>query len=480
MPYSYLKIFKNTLSYVPSKILVMLNSLIIVPLFSHILEAKEMSMYFISIQFLNVLCTCSSDWITKSVLRYHEHYNIKNMLEEFYSSIFGMTLVAHVIVMAIYFLFKDVIQLHFGIDTATFVLTMTLVIPCGIRQLLYQYLRVKNNSFLYTFSIFLYQVIFIILFLVLVKNVADATSILVAMNIAIFIIDIYILKKIDFNLSFKISFKKQILIETVKYALPLVLTNICYWLLLHFAKMYFQNMSMFLYTSIMGFALILVYNIIQPVGSVFMFAGFPELVAKYEHNIPVKSYWTSLLQLYVMCIMPLTLTFCFYFQDITRLFFPKEYFIGAIVLPFFAISVFAHELLKLVNSKYHLKNKTHIEMIVSLGVIPFAILINVILINKFALIGAAIAFCLSELLLLFINGLVKFKNFSYLNYTKIFKTTFIMVFIGTLVYFILNFIYANLYIPNINQSIMSVIKLLIFLTCYYSICTLLKNKILNY
>lgn len=480
MPYTYLKIFKNTLSYVPSKILVMLSSLIIVPLFSHILEAKEMSVYFIAIQFLNILCTCSSDWITKSVLRYHERYHMKYMLEEFYSSIFALTLIAHFIVIFIYFLFKDAIQLHFGLDTATFILVVTLVIPCGIRQLLYQYLRVKNNSFLYTLSIFLYQLIFILLFLLLVKNVQNATSILVAMNIAIFVIDIYILKKIDFNLSFKISLKKQILIETIHYALPIVLTNISYWLLLHFSKLYFQNSSMFLYTSIIGFSLLLVYNIIQPVGSVFMFAGFPELVSKYEHKQQIMSYWTKLLQLYVMCILPLTLTFCFYFNEITRIFFPKEYFVGAIVLPFIALSAFGHELLKLINSKYHLQNKTHIEMIISLIVVPLSIILNIILINKFSLIGAAIAFTLSESLLLLFNIFVKFKNFEYLNYFKIIKTTFLIVSLGMIIYLGLNHLCNIIDLSHIGEMVLILFKLGLYLFIYYGICFIFKNKILDY
>lgn len=480
MPYTYLKIFKNTLSYVPSKILVMLSSLIIVPLFSHVLEAKEMSMYFIAIQFLNILCTCSSDWITKSVLRYHERYNMKDMLEEFYSSIFGLTLIAHFIVISLYFLFKDAIQLHFGIDTATFVLVVTLVIPCGIRQLLYQYLRVKNNSFLYTLSIFLYQLIFILLFLLLVKNVQDATSILVAMNIAIFVIDIYILKKIDFNLSFKISLKKHIWVETIRYALPLVLTNISYWLVLHFSKLYFQNSSMFLYTSIMGFSLILVYNIIQPVGSVFMFAGFPELVSKYEHKQRILPYWTKLLQLYVLCILPLTITFCFYFNEITKLFFPKEYFVGAIVLPFFALAVFSHELLKLVNSKYHLQNKTYIEMLVSILVVPLVLVLNILFINKFSLAGAAIALALSELLLLLFNISVRFKNFEYLNYFKIIKTAFLIVSLGAVIYLGLNHLYNIINLSHIGEMFLSLFKLGLYLSIYYVICFIFKNKILDY
>ena len=329
-------------------------------------------------------------------------------------------------------------------------------------------------------SIFLYQTILIVLFLVFAKGVKDATSILVAMNIAIVLIDVYILKKINFNLSFKITFKKHIVKETIHYAVPLILTNVSYWLLLHFSKMYFQNMSMFLFTSIIGFALILVYSIIQPVGSVFMFAGFPELVSKYEHKEPIEQYWTNLLQLYVLCILPLTLAFCFYYNEITQLIFPSEYFVGALVLPFFAASVFIHELLKLVNSKYHLQNKTYYEMFVAVATVPFILLINFLLIKHYELIGAAIAMCLSEALLLFVNGFVKFKNFEFLNYAKIFKTILATTLLGVLVYSMiacLNILLGNQFI--IPANINSIINLTLYFVLYYSLSVLLKEKILN-
>ncbi|MBO7673110.1 hypothetical protein J6S88_06865 [bacterium] len=479
MQNSYLTIFKSALNYVPSKLLVMVYPLIIIPLFSNMLEAKEMSMYFIAIQFLNVICTCSSDWVTKSVLRYHEYYKIKNLLEEFYSNIFVLTIMAHVIVIALFCIFKDIIQLHFGLDTATFILTVTLVIPCGLRQLLYQYLRVINNSFLYTISIFLYQLFLIVLFLIFVKGVYNANAILLAMNIAIVFIDIYILKKINFTLSFKISFKKQVMIETMRYAIPLVLTNVSYWLLLHFSKMYFQNASLFLYTSIIGFTWILVQYIIQPVGSVFMFAGFPVLVSKYEHKEQVEQYWTRLVQLYVLSILPLTLFFCFYFNEVTQAIFPKEYYTGAFVLPFFAIAVFSHELLKLVNSKYHLQNKTYYEMLVAVLAVPLVILINIVLIKEYILLGAAIAICASELLLLLINGFVRFKNFAYLNYMKVFKSICLTGILGVLVYFIIAAINVGLNsIAVLAGKVINIIDMVLYFVIYYSLCILLKRTIL--
>ena len=136
---NYFDIFKHTISYIPSKILVMIYTLIIVPLFANILSIKEMSIYFIAIQVLNIICTASSDWITKSILRFHEKYTIKNKIEDFYSNLLWITSIAYAIVIFIYCILKNTIQTHLGFDTITFILTISLVVPCGLRQLLYQY-----------------------------------------------------------------------------------------------------------------------------------------------------------------------------------------------------------------------------------------------------------------------------------------------------------------------------------------------------
>ena len=84
---SYKIVLASFLSYLPSRILVILNSLIIVPILAYFLTSSEMSIFQISIGILNFVCTCSTDWIAKSVLRFYRRYHNENRLNEFYSNI---------------------------------------------------------------------------------------------------------------------------------------------------------------------------------------------------------------------------------------------------------------------------------------------------------------------------------------------------------------------------------------------------------
>ena len=143
---NYYLIFNNIMTYLPSRILIILNSVIIIPLFAYFLSEKQISIYLIALQALNLMCTCSFDWITKAVLRFYEKYNIKNSLNVFFSSIFWLSAVVYILIFISYFTFKDLILEKFAVDNISFLFTILLVLPCGIRQFLYQILRARNQA----------------------------------------------------------------------------------------------------------------------------------------------------------------------------------------------------------------------------------------------------------------------------------------------------------------------------------------------
>ena len=181
-----------------------LNSFLIIPLFTHLLNPKEVSIYLIALQLLNLICTCSFDWISKATLRFYEKYNLQNKLEVFLSTVFWVSVCVYVLILGGYILFKDILLTKFAVSNLVFVLTLLLVIPCGIRQFIYQILRLKNLYWLYTISIIVYQFIFIVIFLGIVKLLPNAAAIVISMTCAIVLIDVYMLSAI--HEKYKISF----------------------------------------------------------------------------------------------------------------------------------------------------------------------------------------------------------------------------------------------------------------------------------
>lgn len=464
---NYSLILKDIVSYLPSRVLITLNSIIIIPIFAHTLNTKQMSIYLITIQILNFILTCTFDWITKAVLRFHEKYRYKGQLNSLFSGIFWISTVTYILTFLSYFLFKDIVSNKFAIDNLTFLLTILLVIPCSIRQFLYQILRIKNLAKLYTLSIVLYQLGFIALFLVIFHLIPNATAILTAMSIAMFLIDMYIIRVIKLNYEINLTVDKSIIAEVLKYAIPLVITNSCYWYILNAAKLIFQNGEEYLNTAIVGTAWMLA-NSITPFMTVFIFTTFPTIVKQFELKLPnTKQYYTNMLQLYCFILIPLISTFYFFPKELTAIILPKDYSPVAYILPFFAIAVFLHELMKLINIKYHLKIKTHIEMIIAGAIALSAYFLNLTFIHKFAILGAGIALFLTEIALILVNIFVGNKNSNYVNYKKLSKTFLSVNVIGGICFLILH-----------NATCGNALKLALYIVMSSTICLCFRKRIL--
>lgn len=471
---NYQLILKNILSYLPSRLLIIINSIIIIPIFAHILETKQMSIYLISIQILNLILTCSYDWITKSVLRFYEKYRLKNSIDSFMSNIFCISVITYFFILSLFIFSRNYVLAKFSIDNLTFLLIIFLVIPCGIRQFLYQILRLKNKPKLYTISIVLYQISFIILFLLLMHILNGAAAILLAMNIAIFLIDIYIMKSILLNYNIKISLDKSLISEILKYALPLILTNSCYWVVLHISKLTFQQMHEYLNTAIIGVSWMLSNSVMQPLLSVFIFAVFPVIIKKFESNRIVKNYFTNIIQLFCCIFIPLAGIFCYFSKEITSLILPQKYSTAAIIIPFFAVTLFLHEFLKLINIKYHLKNKTYVEMIIAVFIAGLTYLLNINLISKYSILGAAIALLVSELILIVINIFTGLKNYDYINYKKIIKTFILTSLTGAISFIITFTLFHNNY-----STLICIIKIIMYVLLNIIILWKFKKQILS-
>lgn len=471
--YNYLFILKSLVQYLPSRVIIVLNSFFIIPLLAYKLNQSEISVFLIAINILNLICTCSYDWVAKAVLRFYEKYRIKNELDSFFSTVFWIAIAVYLIIIAVFFAFKDFVTAKFSIETLTFALVILLVIPCGIRQFLYQLLRIKNRYWLYTFSIIAYQILFLLGFCYIFKLIQGADSAIITMLIAIAAIDVYITATIPLNYSVNKGIDTKILKEILKYSLPQIITNSAYWSILHISKFIFQALNQYVNTSILGVALTLTSNTIQPLASLFIFVNFPILIKNFERKYAsFGEFSTNLLQLYMYLLIPFVFCLSAFAGDITRLFFPGRYSMVALIIPFFALTSFLHEFVKLVNIKYHLNNKTYIEMFIIISVFLLTIGFNIGATIKYQVIGAAAAILITELILAVIHLFVRFKSFNYLEYKKIFRTALYTLINCTICYFICTLALQGNYIA------MRFARILIFLAMSYFFNYSFRNKIL--
>ena len=466
-------ILTSFLSYLPSRFLVILNSIIIIPFFAYMLTTREMGVYQLAIGMLNLLCTCSTDWITKSALRFYEKYKIKNKLPEFYSNIIFISLSVYLLIVIFYFLSANYISTRYFISKDVLALLLVLIIPCGIRQFLYQMLRIFNKPFLYTFSIIMYQCAHLIFYLALFKIFGNVNAILASMTIGMVIIDIYIIKKIKFRSELKFKIEWDLFKEALQYSLPTIITNSGIWLLMHMNQFTFQRLEMFNLTASSGIAWVYTTYILTPLLSTFLFAVFPIIIKRHEHNQNVKEITTNTIKLYCTLFIPLLSIFIFYSREIASTVFNLKYEQTYIILPFFALTIFLHQLMKILNIKYHLENKTYIEMLITNLGIVLCIILTLKLIPVYHLAGAGISMLISIIFLITLHSLVHFKSLDYINTKSIFKTVLLTLGTGILIYALI-----VICLGNVNGKF-QIIKPLIFLPLYYYSLWQLKEKILN-
>lgn len=471
---SYKIVLASFLSYLPSRVLVILNSLIIVPILAYFLTSSEMSIFQISIGILNFVCTCSTDWIAKSVLRFYRRYHNENRLNEFYSNIAMLEFITILGVFASYFIFKDFVSTKFLLSNKIFFLTLVLVIPCGIRQFLYQLLRILKMPYWYAISIIVYQLSLLGLFFTFSNLIPKSSAILVAMTFAVALIDIILLYKLNLRYKLSIKIDKNIVKNVLIYAIPLVFTNICIWLILHLGKFILQFNKEILNTAIVGTAWFFTTNALTPLFSLLLFAIFPLIIKRFEKKYRLKEFMTSALRLYIAMFLPFVCVFCFYSFDIAKLAFRQEYYYLGLLFPFCAVTIFVHEFMKLMNMKYHLKNRTYVETAISGLVAIVCVVLNFVLIRYFSILGVGIAMLASILLLFTLNSFVNFKHLNFTAPTKVFKT------LGTsMLISILAFAIVFLFTYKFNNNYVIVAKIIAFCLLYYALTLKFKKLVLK-
>ena len=449
-----------------------LNSFFIVPILTHLLNTKEVSIYMIVLQILNFICTMSFDWIAKAVMRYYEKYNLQEKQTEFLSTIFWLSIFVYILILIIYWFANKILITKFAITNFIVILLILLVIPCGIRQALYQILRAKNLYMLYTGSIILYQILFLICFLAFVNILPNASSLILAMIIGISFIDLYIFHSLNLYSSIKFNIDLKILKEALYYALPLVVTSLCYWALFHTPKLIFQMNQLYLYTSVFGIAWTLATNTLNPIATLFMFVNFPVIIKNFERNKTIKPYVTSMIQMYLYVLLPLLIGICIFSKDIIRILLPPQYALVAKLLPVFSIVILLHEMMKLLNIKYHLQNKTYIETSLGSLIIGLYCVYNAFSPNLTPNSAAALMLC-AETVLIFLNILIKFKNLDFINYFKVSKTALkLMILAGVCGSF-------TILVFNSTNNIICIAKILSYLAISYFLLYYFRKIILS-
>lgn len=447
----YLQDYKSILflylKFFPARFLVVLNSLLFIPIIIYKISYQEMGIFKLSISFLSLICTFSSDWISKSAFRFYEKYKNKDILEKYLFNIFFMFLISYLLITLICTIFSKYINKHLDIYPILQILILLIIIPVGIRQFLFQLLRVLNKPFLYALSIGIYQIIFILIFLYTSEIIPHNLCLLVSMLIGIFFIDIIILKSIAVP-KFNLKQKPDILIikECIKYSFPTILTCFGIWVITNIFIFIFQYKNDYYNLATISSAQYFILNFIAPIISLFSFSIFPTVIKKYENNEDLTIFIGKIIKVYIILFTPLIFMFLFYSKIIYKIIFQEQYTYIYYLLPSLVIVQYILDFTKIVNFKYHLANKTYIEMLTALIGSILACFLSIILIKEYKILGAIIAL-LSAIFFNFMIGIIiKIKNTYKINIISMVRCIIFSSLISCCIFYILQFIKISIYL----------------------------------
>ena len=212
-------------------------------------------------------------------------------------------------------------------------------------------------------------------------------------------------------------------------------------------------------------------SVIETLAGLFIFVNFPKLVKIFEHNKNVKAYFTNTLQLYFYILLPIILCFYYYSGDIVKLILPNEYSGVKIVLPIFVLVIFIHQLVKLINIRYHLKNKTYIETLCNTSVVALSILTLFIFRNSYSLETVLFIMLGTEFAFFVTNMLIRIKDSDYYSYSKLFKTFICLFIICFLTITVLNVLFFE------DLFLFILLKIIMYFIICYSLGYYLRKVI---
>lgn len=412
---SLVSIGKDSLKYVPSKLMGTLANLMLVPLYTNLLNPDQYGLYNVATAVISFLAIIFSDWVGVAGLRFfREHYNADNVTSYFSTLLF--LLVSNLLIMYLLgFLFFEPLKEFFKIPSKFLILVFLLLIPIAVRALLFQVLRAQIKPLAYTSSVIINQfmTIGIALYFIIYWKMG-ALAILLGMGISIVFIDVVMLFQTKFLHSLnKEEIRSTILNGFYTYGIPIAASSLGVWIITQSNKFILQYFKGSYYNGQLGVGFNLTYSILMPLFAIITLAAIPRIINSYESGKDVNPIVSKLTGYLFAAFIPIVIILCLYPKEVVLLFSNAKYSEASVLIPFLAVSAFAFGLAEYTTLQYHLTKKTYIDTIIRLipGVIGIAL--NVLMIPKLGLLGVGIATLASNLLYLVLSMFIKVDNFGW-------------------------------------------------------------------
>ncbi len=401
-------IFTDMMKYAPSKLCGMMGNVITVPLYTSLFSTEQYGLYTISIAMLSFLCIIFSDWVGLSGLRFFRKHQLEQDLPKYLTTIITMLSINMVLMFSLAFIFKDWMYSFFHVPFKYFLAVLVLIIPVAIRALLQQILRAQLKSGSYSFTTILNQfaTIFLAWFFAKYFNYG-AASILLAMGVAISLIDVLLLCQC--NILSVLKFKKpewKFILPIVKYGIPVAATSLSAWIINQGNKFVMNGIHGFSKAALIGVGYSMTLPILMSLFSIITVAAIPRIYNMYEAKVDVRPITSRILSYFIIVALPLVSVISMYSVEYTQMFTNEKFYEASVLIPFLSFGVFFLAMTDYTTMQYHLANKTYIELGIKLVSGISGLILNWIFIMKMGLVGAGFATMLANLIYLMLTTLI--------------------------------------------------------------------------
>lgn len=394
---------KDFIKYIPSKAIPFILAFVFVPILTRLMSPEEYGIFTLILTFNLIMMTLVTGWLYPSAIRFYADYNIVQKDNVYFSSFFFCLFVQVTIVSILYFFIVHTYANSSNISITILFLGLLSFVSMSINEAIVNLFRpsreIKSYSIYLVTSHFLQFILSIGLMLIFdngIKGLFSGYCLGYGIVVPFMMFQIMRGREISFG-----NVSKNTILSFASYGIPLVASNIFWWIL-NFSDRYLINFFMGKsYTGIYAANYDLIDKSIRNIGVFFIFVASPIIMHAWatKGQKETQRILKNLLKYLLLCVLPIVAFVSIDYRMIAKMLLNEHYYSGIVVLPIVSFAAMAFSLQQFFQYPFLLKKNTRsillftaISAVLNLG-------LNVIFIPEWGIKGAAAATLISSFLL---------------------------------------------------------------------------------
>jgi len=449
-------LLKQSSHYFGGRIVIMAAGFISFPILTRIFSVGEYGILGLITTTIFIAVAIGKFGFPNSIVRFYQDFKSQKSLSSFYSTMVFSAAGIAAFMSILFILVTPFVLIRFieaNTSSLLFLASVLIFVSCTT-DIFMSFLRAEQITKLYNLIIVIHRYgslslsIFIVFFII--KGLYGFYIGQVISGIMLLTFLIYYCSK-KWRISAK-SFSKVILGDSIKFGLPLVWAELGH-LVLNYAdrymvQLFLGSIPLGLYTAGYNLATYVAEVIIYPINYAMTPIYMDILVNKGEEE--TREFFTKLFTYFVLIISPVVFGFIAVGRDLLMVLASSKYIEAYTVLPYVVIGQSIYACSIILNSGLFIRKKTHLMTIIMIGGCFLNVGINIVLIPRFGILGAAQATLISYIFYTVIITYYAFKEFRFrIDYGRI----LLYLAIGSVMYWVINMVDGKSPLNNLITKI---------------------------